>query len=248
MITALSAHALALDRGGRRLFDGLSFELRAGEALALTGPNGAGKTSLLRAVAGLLRPAEGAVRFSGPDGALDPHAARAAGLHWLGAADGLKAGRTAEAELRFWEAWTSPTPEMGRVAGAERRTGGGPREAHRAAWVSQAPPPGPSGHPPHFGGGRTVDAALDALGLRDHAHTAVRRLSTGQRRRLALSRLLASPRPLWLLDEPLAPLDAAWRARVGELMLAHLDRGGLILAAVHDPLSVPHRELALGWA
>ena len=81
-----------------------------------------------------------------------------------------------------------------------------------------------------------------------HARTAVRRLSTGQRRRLSLARLVASPRPLWLLDEPLTPLDAAWRARVGELMRAHLDGGGLILAAVHDPLPVPARELPVGQA
>jgi heme exporter protein A len=89
------------------------------------------------------------------------------------------------------------------------------------------------------------DAALAAVGLAEHARTEVRRLSTGQRRRLALARLLAPPRPLWLLDEPLAPLDAAWRGRVGQLMQAHLDRGGLLIAAVHDPLPVPARELRL---
>ena len=55
----------------------------------------------------------------------------------------------------------------------------------------------------------------------------VRRLSAGQRRRLALARLIASPRPLWLLDEPLAPLDAARRERFGALMADHLAGGGL---------------------
>ena len=63
---------------------------------------------------------------------------------------------------------------------------------------------------------------------------------------MALARLLASPRPLWLLDEPLSPLDAAWRARFGELMAAHLAGGGLILAAVHDPLPVAAKALELG--
>ena len=50
---------------------------------------------------------------------------------------------------------------------------------------------------------------------------------------------LAAPRSLWLLDEPLSPLDADWRARFGDLMAEHLAGGGLIVAAVHDPLPVP---------
>jgi heme exporter protein A len=49
-----------------------------------------------------------------------------------------------------------------------------------------------------------------------------------------------------LLDEPLSPLDARWRAAVGRLMQRHLDGGGLIVAAVHDPLPVPARALDLG--
>lgn len=66
----------------------------------------------------------------------------------------------------------------------------------------------------------------------------VRRLSAGQRRRLSLARLLAAPRSLWLLDEPLSPLDADWRVRFGEIMEQHLAGGGLIVAAVHDPLPI----------
>jgi heme exporter protein A len=73
----------------------------------------------------------------------------------------------------------------------------------------------------------------------------VRRLSAGQRRRLALARLLAAPRPLWLLDEPLSPLDAAWRKKFGRIMQAQLDSGGTILAAVHDPLPIRTVSLEL---
>ena len=67
-----------------------------------------------------------------------------------------------------------------------------------------------------------------------------------QRRRLAFARLVAAPRPLWLLDEPFAPLDARWRAALGLLMQTHLDKGGAILAAVHDPLPVAARALDIG--
>jgi heme exporter protein A len=87
--------------------------------------------------------------------------------------------------------------------------------------------------------------AADALGLAPMLDLAVRHLSAGQRRRLALARLIASPRALWLLDEPFAPLDAAHRTRLGELMAAHLAGGGLIVAAVHDPLPIAARTVEL---
>jgi heme exporter protein A len=70
-------------------------------------------------------------------------------------------------------------------------------------------------------------------------------LSAGQRRRVALARLLVSRRPLWLLDEPTAALDAASRARLAELMGAHLAEGGLIVAATHEPIGVPAAEIAI---
>lgn len=96
------------------------------------------------------------------------------------------------------------------------------------------------------GGGPTdAEGAAAALGLTGLLDLEVRRLSAGQRRRLALARLLAAPRPLWLLDEPLSPLDAGWRARFGEVMRAHLAGGGLILAAVHDPLPIPAKALEI---
>lgn len=91
-----------------------------------------------------------------------------------------------------------------------------------------------------------IAAAVDVLALEPLLDLEVRKLSAGQRRRLAFARLVAAPRPLWLLDEPLAPLDARWRAAVGVLMQAHVDRGGAVLAAVHDPLPVPAREIEIG--
>jgi len=202
LIRSLAVDKLAVARGGRGLFEGLSFGLEAGEAVALTGPNGSGKTSLLRVIAGLVRPAAGEVRFGGSDGVLEPEAARSSGLHLLGHQDGLKTTRTAWEELSFLTRWT-----------------GGSDAAARAA--------------------------MQALQIARMADLEVRMLSAGQRRRLALARLIASPRALWLLDEPLAPLDAGQRVRFGELMGAHLKAGGLVLAAVHDPLPIPARGVEL---
>lgn len=89
------------------------------------------------------------------------------------------------------------------------------------------------------GSPQAARAAAERLDLTRLLELEVRRLSAGQRRRLSLARLLAAPRSLWLLDEPLSPLDADWRARFGDLMAEHLAGGGLIVAAVHDPLPVP---------
>ena len=99
-----------------------------------------------------------------------------------------------------------------------------------------------------WSGGTTATAlaASEALELTGLLDLEVRRLSAGQRRRLVLARLLAAPRPLWLLDEPLSPLDAQWRRRFGGMMQAHLATGGLILAAVHDPLPISARTLEVG--
>ena len=86
---SLEIDGLACRRGGRRVFDRLSFGLAEGELLALTGRNGSGKTTLLRALAGLVRPDAGTVRWQGADVAGDPEAWRGR-LAWLGHLDGLK--------------------------------------------------------------------------------------------------------------------------------------------------------------
>jgi heme exporter protein A len=203
MITALRLRSVGVRRGERLLFDGLDLDLGGGDAVALVGPNGSGKTSLLRVVAGFIAPLCGAVTFEDGKGPVEPAEARRADCHMVGHQDGLKAGRTAREELRFWSLWTGSD-------------------------------------------GRGVAAAAERLGVERILDLEVRQLSAGQRRRVALARLIAAPRSLWLLDEALAPLDAACRALFGEIMTGHLQAGGLILAAAHDPLPTPARRLELG--
>ena len=102
-----------------------------------------------------------------------------------------------------------------------------------------------------FLGGRAAPAAsaLEAVGLDGLAELPAAYLSAGQRRRLAIARLIAAPRPIWLLDEPTAALDAASQQRLGELMRDHLGGGGIIVAATHGPLGLEGgRELRLGAA
>jgi heme exporter protein A len=93
----------------------------------------------------------------------------------------------------------------------------------------------------------SLDAALAAVGLAHLRAVPVALLSAGQKRRVALAKLLVSWRPLWLLDEPLTALDARSRADFARLMQDHCARGGLIIAATHEPLGgLEARELALG--
>jgi heme exporter protein A len=89
-------------------------------------------------------------------------------------------------------------------------------------------------------------AALEALGIAGLADLPAGYLSAGQRRRLSLARLVAVPRPIWLLDEPTSALDAAAQARLTELMREHLAGGGMIVAATHGPLEIECKTLQLG--
>jgi heme exporter protein A len=92
-----------------------------------------------------------------------------------------------------------------------------------------------------------IAQGLAAAGLDDLAGLPAGYLSAGQRRRLSLARVLAVPRPVWLLDEPTTALDAASQERLHGVMQAHLAGGGIIVAATHGPLGLANPlELRLG--
>jgi len=80
--------------------------------------------------------------------------------------------------------------------------------------------------------------ALAGFDLERLAEVPARYLSSGQRRRLALARLLAIPRPLWLLDEPGVGLDAANRARLEQTLAGHRAQGGIVVLATHGDVAV----------
>ena len=95
----IRAEGLACVRGGRLLFDGLSFAVGSGEALVVAGANGSGKSSLLRCLAGLLRPAAG-------------HIDRAGRLAFLGHDNALKPTQTLRRELAWWAALDGGEPML----------------------------------------------------------------------------------------------------------------------------------------
>jgi len=93
--------------------------------------------------------------------------------------------------------------------------------------------------------GGDPDAALAGFGLDRIADRPAHLLSAGQRRRLALARLLLAPRRLWLLDEPTAALDAEGEARLDAMLGAHRAAGGLAVVATHGPLAAATQTLVL---
>ncbi|MCZ8184181.1 MAG: heme ABC exporter ATP-binding protein CcmA [Beijerinckiaceae bacterium] len=197
---ALAIRGLAMARGYRTLFRDLDIDLAPGQVLQLTGPNGTGKSTLLRLIAGFLRPDAGSIRWS----PLPEDATPGECLHYSGHHEGLRDGLTAHDN----------------VATLASLLGGDPGRA---------------------------EAALIEVGAGPLAELPVEVLSAGQRRRVALARLLAAPRPVWLLDEPFTALDRDGQALVRRLIASHAQAGGLVIAATHQPLDLPDiRHVTLG--
>ena len=186
----LRAWDLTIERGGRRVIAGLSFEAAASAALIVTGPNGAGKPACSERSPASCRLKPAALRWTAAMAN-----ARSANRRIISATlDGVKAALTAGENLAF---------------AAAMLAGDSSREAQLAA--------------------------LSALGLSHVIDFPARLLSAGQRRRVALARLLVAKRPLWLLDEPTTALDAGAQVALAAIMRAHLKGGGILVAAVHAP-------------
>ncbi len=199
MSPGILVRGLASRYGDETVFENLSFDIAAGEFLALLGPSGAGKTTLLKILAGLEAPTAGGITTS--DG--EPLAHRIAYmaqqdllLPWLSVLDNIMLG----ARLR-----------------------GEPQNPALASDI------------------------LDRVGLSSHARKLPAQLSGGQRSRVALARTLYEQRPVVLLDEPFAALDAITRIKIQNLA-AELFAGRTVLFITHDPLEacrLGHRLLIL---
>lgn len=114
-LSPFSAAGLGCIRGGRVVFAGLDFSVGAGQALVLLGPNGSGKSSLLRVMAGLLKPAAGRLAWGDQAVADEPelHAQR---THYVGHHDAVKPVLSVAENLRFWARLHEP--HAGRAADA----------------------------------------------------------------------------------------------------------------------------------
>lgn len=195
-VSLLEAVDLACLRGGRLLLEAVSWRLGPGDALLLKGANGSGKSSLLRLLAGFLRPAGGRLLHEGRNAFEDLSRYRAS-LHHLGYQDGLKPALTVAENLESTAALLGGGGDPGRL-----------------------------------------DGALEAFALADLRGTPARFLSSGQRRRAALARLVAVERPVWLLDEPGIGLDRSNRDALEALIGRHRALGGIAIVASHGDVAL----------
>lgn len=192
------ANDLACLRGQNLIFTNLVFDLNEGGALVLAGPNGSGKSSLIRVMAGLIKPFAGKLCWDGDD-VFEDIQGHFDHLVYIGHENAIKAPLSVRENLTFW------------------------------AELYEAP--------------EKVDAALATFDLVGIENNPGRILSSGQRRRLNLARLLVCDRPLWILDEPTVGLDVASCKDLEALIASHRKSGGMVILSTHVGINVPNHQV-----
>ena len=195
----LRAHELSSVRGGRTLFEHVSFEVHAGELWQITGANGAGKSTLLRMLAGLMPSSSGRIEFNNQPIQYDRSVYHQQ-LLFIGHKPAVKAELTA-LENVYWQR---------RLSGDKTA-----QQDSSSDW--------------------DLLETIGLLGLEDEV---TGRLSAGQQRRVALTRLWHSQAPLWILDEPFTALDVKGIALLQQRFQTHLGQGGSIVMTSHQALSL----------
>lgn len=180
-------------RSERRVFARLEFSVADGDILILSGPNGSGKSSLLRIMAGLLQPSEGAVCRDGED-IRDDFEAHCHDIRYAGHLDAVKPALTVAENIGFWASLYGHQPD--------------------------------------------IDRALSAFNLGYLGDIPGRMLSAGQKHRVNLARLAATPSKLWLLDEPTVALDAASVSCLEALLVEHQQAGGIAVLSTHTDMAL----------
>ena len=202
----LEIRSLDVRFGGVRAVSDVSLTLAPGEVVAIIGPNGAGKTTLIDAVSGFV-PSRGTVVLGGQDLTdLPPHRRAAAGLARSWQSLELFEDLTVRENLRIA---CDPQDSLAYVVDLIR---------------------------PHRGGlSPAALTAIEAFDLRDHLDVLPERLSTGQRKLVAMARAIASEPSVLLLDEPCSGLDGHERAEVTPLIRRLADDWGMgVLLVEHD--------------
>lgn len=217
-MSLLSAEAIHVELGARRVLEAVGFTLAAGELVGLLGPNGAGKTTLLRALAGLQPVTRGEVRLLGE--VINGHAE--ASRRGIPGFLGVAAPRN---DIRRRARYLAYLPQSGAChwAMSVAQVVALGRLPHRAPWARL----------PEADAG-AVRRALDAADVAHLAGRPTTELSGGERARVLLARALAVEAQVLLADEPTAGLDPAHQLGVMELLRARARQGAGVVVTLHD--------------
>jgi len=207
----IKAENLRAQRGGKILFSRLSFCLHSGQMAVISGANGAGKSTLLRLIAGLCPALSGTIDLSIATAQKTATAAenKNISLPRQGFSHYLGDKNAMKPQLSVWDNLRFWCRFF-----ADKRVNTGEEK-------------------------KVLLRALDKVKMATYADLPFAALSTGQKRRIGLCRLLTGARPLWLLDEPSSGLDQAGAALFSQICREHLAAGGLVIAATHMPLGLP---------
>ncbi|HEX7764764.1 MAG TPA: ABC transporter ATP-binding protein [Cellvibrio sp.] len=205
MTTILSAQQVSFARDGNVILDKTDLALSAGEMVGLIGPNGAGKSSLLRVMAGLLRPDSGAVNLS----------------------------VTANAAAQSLSTLSGPVRAQVMAYLPQQETPAWPLQVEHLVGLGRAPWHKPmSGKSARDK--QAIEHALEITELKSLRQRIVTTLSGGELQRTLLARVFAGEPRIILADEPIAALDPYHQLHVMELLATHAQQGGTVLAALHD--------------
>ena len=211
----LKVDDIRLSFGGIRALDGVSFEIRQGEILAIIGPNGAGKSSLLNVVNGFYRPQEGTITYKGRR----HHGMRTArGCRLRYRADVPEHCAVQEHEHARQHHDRSADEDAHRSAGAGALLGTGAGAGDRAS------PRGGEGH--------------RLPGNRDDPQGAGRQVAVRLQKRVELARALAAEPDLLLLDEPMAGMNIEEKQDMCRFILDVNDEFGTTIALIEHDMSV----------
>lgn len=184
---------VALSRGDKQLFSGVGVTLFSGACLVIRGANGSGKTSLLRVLAGVDSPDEGAIIWDGELASQSNDFSRECQAVWH--KNAMKSHLTVEENLLFWA----------RLHGCEM----------------------------------LMPVATHLWQLQEVLDQPYHHLSQGWQRRVALARLILSDSKLWIMDEPVANLDAAGIDMLERLIHSRCSQGGIVVLSSHIEVDLP---------
>ena len=186
----LTIKNLACKRGSNLVFEKISFEIKSGQTFLIKGSNGSGKTSLIRTIAGFIKPHEGEVFFdSGNDNE---------NFQFIGEKNALKDNLSVKNNIILWSLLFNVSID--------------------------------------------IDDFLKIFKLNSFINQDVATLSDGQKKRLSLSRIFLSNKPVWLLDEPYVFLDEQNIIDLNNKILKFNQEGGIVILTSNIEIDFPFIE------